>query len=119
MTLLVVYLGHGGLFSSDLAVLFFSQLGPTTMGSIFSDNLSLQQGSPTPKVRYHPLIVGPEIIVISGFRNKIEARKSADLVISEPRNNSSSILSEQGVFGFWELPRTKYHISTMPTLHLV
>ena len=51
--------------------------------------------------------MGPEIIVISGFRNN-RGQKSADLVISELRNNSSSILSELGLFDVWILPRTKY-----------
>ena len=54
--------------------------------------------------------MGPEIIVISGFRNN-RGQKSADLVISGPRNNSSSNLSELGLFDFWILPRTKYHMS--------
>ena len=51
--------------------------------------------------------MGPEIIVISGFRNK-RGQKSAYLVIYEPRNNSSSNLSELGLFDYWILPRTKY-----------
>ena len=49
--------------------------------------------------------MGPEIIVISGFR-KNRGQKSADLVISEPRNNSSSNLLELGLFDFWILRRT-------------
>ena len=64
--------------------------------------------------------MGPEIFVISGFRNN-RGQKSADLVIYEPRNNSSSNLSELGLFDFWILliPRTKYHMSPVPTLYLV
>ena len=62
--------------------------------------------------------MGPEIIVISGFRN-IRGQKSVDLVISEPRNNSSSKLSELGLVDFWTLPLTKYHMSPLPTLYLV
>ena len=59
--------------------------------------------------------MGPEIIVISGFR-KNRRQKSADLVISEPRNNSSSNLSELRLFDFWILlPRTKYHMSPLPS----
>ena len=46
--------------------------------------------------------MGPEIIVISGFRDN-RGQKSADLVISQPRNNSSSNLSELGLFDFWIL----------------
>ena len=62
--------------------------------------------------------MGPEIIVISGFRNN-RGQKSADLVISEPRNNSSSNLSELGLFDFWILPRAKYHMSPLLILYLV
>lgn len=62
--------------------------------------------------------MGLEIIVISGFRNN-RGQKSAGLVISEPRNNSSSNLSELGIFDFCILPRTKYHMSPVPTLYLV
>ena len=40
-------------------------------------------------------IVGPEIIVISGFRTN-RGQKSTDLVISDPEDNSSSILLELG-----------------------
>ena len=43
--------------------------------------------------------MGPEIIIISGFSNNL-GQKSADVVISEPRNNSSSNLSELGLFDF-------------------
>ena len=46
--------------------------------------------------------MGPEIIVISGFRNN-RGQKSGDLVISEPRNYSPSNLSELGLFDFWIL----------------
>ena len=56
----------------------------------------------------------PEIIVISGFRNN-RSQKSADLVIFGPRNDSSSNLSELGLFDFWILPRTKYHMSHVTT----
>ena len=60
-----------------------------------------------------------KIIVISLFRNN-RGQKSADLVISEPRNNSSSSdLSELGLFDHWILPRTKYHMSPLPILYLV
>ena len=38
---------------------------------------------------------------------------------SEPRNNSSSNLSELGLLDFWILPCIKYHMSPLPTLHLV
>ena len=62
--------------------------------------------------------MGPEIIFISGFR-KNRGQKSADLVISEPRNNSFSNLSELGLFHFWILPRTKYRTSPVSTLYLV
>ena len=88
--------------------------------------------------------MGPEIIVTSGFRNN-GGQKSEDLVISEPRNNSSSNLSELGLFDFWILvvltltriiksvvtgqapvtlelrilPRTKYHMSPLLILYLV
>ena len=61
--------------------------------------------------------MGPEIIVISGFRNN-RGQKSADLVISEPRNNSSSNLSELGLLDFWILPCTKYHMSPLLILYL-
>ena len=49
-------------------------LRPTIMGNIFSD-FSLQQGSPTPKLK--PSTMGPEIIGISGFRNN-RGQKSAE-----------------------------------------
>ena len=61
--------------------------------------------------------MGPEINVISGFRNN-RGEKSADLVISEPKNDSCSILSELGLLDFWILPRTKYHMSHLPTLYV-
>ena len=57
-------------------------------------------------------------MVISGFRNN-RGQKPADLVISEPRNNSSSNLSELGLFDYRILPRTKYHMSPLPILYLV
>ena len=52
--------------------------------------------------------MGPEIIVISGFRNN-RGQKSADLVVSEPRNNSSSNLSELGLltFGYYLVRKKK------------
>ena len=62
--------------------------------------------------------MGPEIIVISGFRNN-RGQDSANLMISELRNNSSSNLSELGLFDSWILPRTKYHMSPLPILYLV
>ena len=62
--------------------------------------------------------MGPEIIVISGFRNN-QGQKSADLVISEPRNNSSSNLSELVLFYFWILTRIKYRMSPLLILYLV
>ena len=65
--------------------------------------------------------MGPEIIVISGFRNN-RGQKSADSVISEPRNNSSSNLSELGLLEFCIIPRTKYlkkyHMSPLPILYV-
>ena len=61
--------------------------------------------------------MGPEII-ISGFKIN-RGLKSADLVISERRNNSSSNFSGLGLFDFLILPRTKYHMSPLPTLYLV
>ena len=42
---------------------------------------------------------------------KNRGHESADLVISEPRNNTFSIVSELELFDFWILPRTKYHMS--------
>ena len=86
------------------------------MGNTFSDYVSLQRESPTPKKT--PSTTGPEIIDISGFRYNL-GHKSADLTISEPRNNSYFNLSELGLFDFWILPRTKYHISPLPVLYLV
>ena len=63
--------------------------------------------------------MGPEIVVISGLRN-YRGQKSEDLVISEPRNSSSSILSELGLIDFWILARIKDHMSRpVPTLNLV
>ena len=61
----------------------------------------------------------PEIIAIFGLLRNNRGQKSADLVISEPKNNSSSNLSELGLFDFWILPRTKYHMPPLPTLYLV
>ena len=55
--------------------------------------------------------MGPEIIVISVFRNN-RGQKSADLVISEPRNNSSSNLSELRLFftfGYYLVPSITCH----------
>ena len=68
--------------------------------------------------KYKPSTMGPEIIVISGSKNN-RGQISADLVISEPRNNSSSNLSELGLFDFWILPRTKHHMSPLLVLYLV
>ena len=65
-----------------------------------------------------PSTMGPEIIVVSWFRNN-RGQKSADLVISEPRNNSTSNLSELRLFDFWILPRTMYHMSPLPIMYLV
>ena len=62
--------------------------------------------------------MGPEIMVIPGFRNN-RGQKSADLVISEPRNNSSSNLSELGILDLWILPCIKYHMSQLPIQCLV
>ena len=56
--------------------------------------------------------MGQKSIVISGFRNR--GQKSVDLVISGPRNNSASNLSELGSFDFWILLRTTYHMSPQP-----
>ena len=84
------------------------------MESIFSDSFNRDLR----RQKYKPSTIGPEIIVISGFRNN-RGQKSADLVILEPRNNSSSNLSELGLFDFRILPRTKYHMSPLPILYLV
>ena len=75
-------------------------LRPTIMGIILSEYFSLQ-GSPTPKIKtIHYGTRNHRYFVTSGFSNN-RGQKSADLVISEPRNNSSSNLSELGLFDFW------------------
>ena len=88
------------------------------MGNVSSDNFSLLTGISDAKKKSIPC--GTRIMVISGFRNN-RGQKSADLVISEPRKSSSSILSELGLFDFWILiiPRTKNYMSPLPTLYLV
>ena len=62
--------------------------------------------------------MGPKFIVITGCRNN-RGQKSADLVISEPKNNSSTNVSELGLFDLWILPRSKYHMAPLPVLYLV
>ena len=57
----------------------------------------LQPKSP-PRRIYNPLCCG-----LGSFGFNLN---SADLVNSEPENNSSSNLSELGLFDFWILPRT-------------
>ena len=57
--------------------------------------------------------MGPEIIVILGFRNN-RGQKSADLVISEPRNTSSCNLSELGF-----LDTASYQVSHVTTAYTV
>ena len=46
-------------------------------------------------------------------------QKSAGLVISDPRDNISSNLSELGLFDFWISPPTKYHISPLPNSGMI
>ena len=62
--------------------------------------------------------MGPEIIVISGFRNNNRGQKSADLVISEPRNNSSFFQPlRTGIFLL--LDTTSHQVSHVTTANTV